>query len=381
MYKIVNDFPNELFNAEEGPFISLYQPTHRHSPENQQDPIRFKNLVREIEVSLKEKYPKKEIKPIMDTFIRLSEDKEFWNYTNEGLAVLYAEGQAIIYKLNRTVKELVVVGENFHIKPLIRNFQSADRYHALGLNREGFTIFEGNRYGFDEVDLDADIPRNIREALGDQFTSSYLTVGRYAGAGVGGVFHGHGSRKDEIEKDTERFFRFVDKVVLDHYSRPMELPLVLVALPEYHTLFKNISHNPYLLEKGVGVNYDILTVDKLKDRIWEVIEPIYLKKTSDLVDRFGEAQAQDLGSDDKVQIAKASVENRIETLLLESDKIVPGRLNKETGQIEEGELIDPEIGDLLNDIAETTLKFGGEVVILPKERMPTDRGAAAIYRY
>lgn len=381
MYKIVSDFPNELFNAKEGPFVSLYQPTHRHGPENQQDVIRFKNLVREMEISLKEKYPKKEIASIVNIFTKLSEDKEFWNYSQEGLGVFYAEGQAIIYKLNRPVKELVLVGENFHIKPLIRNFQSADRYHALGLNREGFTIFEGNRYGFDEVDLDADIPRNIKEVLGDQFTSSYLTVGRYSGAGVGGVFHGHGGRKDEIQKDTERFFRFVDRVVLDHYSKPLELPLVLVALPEYHSLFKNLSHNPYLLEEGVGVNYDILTVDKLKDRMWEVMEPIYLKKTKELVDRFEENRAQHLGSDDISQIARASVENRIETVLLEADKIIPGRLNKETGEIENGELRDPEIGDLLNDIAELVIKFGGEVVILPKERMPSDTGAAAIYRF
>ncbi len=381
MYKIVSDFPHELFNAKEGPFISLYQPTHRQRPDNKQDVIRFKNLIREMETSLKQKYPKKEISSIVDVFNRLAEDKLFWNYTHEGLGILHAEGQTIVYKLNRPVKELVVVGENFHIKPLIRYFQSADRYHALGLNREGFTIFEGNRYGFDEIDLDADIPRTMKEVLGDQFTSSYLTVGRYSGAGVGGVIHGQGGRKDEIDKDTERFFRFVDRTVLDHFSRPTGLPLVLVALPEHHTLFRNLSHNPLLLEEGIRTNYDILTVDKLKDKMWELMEPIYLKKTQDLVKRFEGMRSQHLGSDDIAQIARASAEKRIDTVLLEADKIIPGRLNKEDGSIEEGDLENPEIGDLLNDIGEMVLKNGGEVVILPKERMPSETGAAAIYRF
>ena len=49
LYEIVNDFPNEILKEKEAPFISLYQPTHRHRPENRQDLIRFKNLVQEIE--------------------------------------------------------------------------------------------------------------------------------------------------------------------------------------------------------------------------------------------------------------------------------------------------------------------------------------------
>ena len=39
------------------PCLSLYQPTHRRRPENQQDPIRFRNLVKELEASLRQKYP------------------------------------------------------------------------------------------------------------------------------------------------------------------------------------------------------------------------------------------------------------------------------------------------------------------------------------
>jgi hypothetical protein len=39
------------------------------------------------------------------------------------------------------------------------------------------------------------------------------------------------------------------------------------------------------------------------------------------------------------------------------------------------------VGDLLDDLGEHTVKTGGEVVIVPAERMPTDTGIAAIYRF
>ncbi len=35
--------------AVQPPCLSLYQATHRHRPDNQQDPIRFRNLVKELE--------------------------------------------------------------------------------------------------------------------------------------------------------------------------------------------------------------------------------------------------------------------------------------------------------------------------------------------
>ena len=41
-----------LIASDARPCISLYQPTHRRHPENQQDPIRFRNLVKEAEASL-----------------------------------------------------------------------------------------------------------------------------------------------------------------------------------------------------------------------------------------------------------------------------------------------------------------------------------------
>ena len=381
LYEIVNDFPNEILKEKEAPFISLYQPTHRHRPENRQDLIRFKNLVQEIEDSLKEKYSKSEIEKIMKPFYSLAEDRIFWNHTLDGLAIFRAGDKCVIYNLQRPVKELAVVSDSFHIKPLIRIFQSADRYHLLGLNRNEFTLYEGNRYGFEEIEMDPEIPRTLKEVVGDQYEKPNITTGTYASIGGTGTIHGHGSRKDEIDKDTEKFFRYVDRFVLENYSRPSGLPLMLVALAEYHTLFYNISYNPFLMKDGIKTSYDTLDSEQLRESVWEKIEPLYLEKTRILVDEYNEARAKFLGSDDLAQIARAALENNIDTLLIEADRIIPGGINTDTGELIRGDLKDPNVDDLLDDLAERVFKNRGEVVVLPKERMPTDTGAAAIYRY
>jgi hypothetical protein len=39
------------------------------------------------------------------------------------------------------------------------------------------------------------------------------------------------------------------------------------------------------------------------------------------------------------------------------------------------------VDDLLDDLGELALKKGGQIVIVPSERMPTRNGVAAIYRF
>jgi hypothetical protein len=136
MNSFLNDWTAGVFSKIKPPCLSLYQPTHRHHPDNQQDPIRFRNLTRELERSLRQKHSDHDVRLLLRPFQALAEDRDFWNYTFDGLAVLAASGIFRVYKLHRPVREMAVVADTFHIKPLFRIFQSADRYQVLGLNRQ-----------------------------------------------------------------------------------------------------------------------------------------------------------------------------------------------------------------------------------------------------
>ena len=68
MHSLINDYQAGLLGAHEPPCLSLYQPTHRAYPENQQDPIRFKNLLKSLEQSLRQKYTTRDVKPLCNRF-------------------------------------------------------------------------------------------------------------------------------------------------------------------------------------------------------------------------------------------------------------------------------------------------------------------------
>jgi len=382
MDSLANDYASGLLNSQKPPCLSLYQPTHRHHPDNAQDPIRFRNLVKALEESLRQKFTPRETRPLLDPFRTLAEDRDFWEHTLDGLAVLGAPDFFRIYRLQRPVTELAVAAESFHVKPLLRIVQSADRYQVLALNRQEIKMYEGNRDVLDEIELTPGAPRTISEALGEELTEPHLTVASY-GTGTKGpaMRHGHGSKKDELDIDIERFFRAVDRWVAEQQSKPSGLPLILAALSEYHHTFRRVSQNPLLLPQGIETDPFALSAEILCQRAWSVIEPRYLARLAALVEEFGAAKTKGLGAEDPVPVAEAAVMGRVATILIEADRHIPGRLDYDSGRIESADLAHPETDDVLDDLGELVLKKGGQIVIVPAERMPTETGIAAIYRF
>jgi hypothetical protein len=378
---LVDEYPADLRLAHEPPCISLYQPTHRHHPENEQDPIRFRNLVKASEESLRQKYPTREVQPLLEQFRALAIDRDFWNHALDGLAVLGALGMFRVYRLQRPVAELAIVADSFHTKPLMRIRQSADRYQVLGLTLTEIKLFEGNRDALDEVELAQQVPRTIVEALGEELTDPHQTVASYGGVRGPAMKHGHGAKSDEADIDAERFFRAVDRAVLQHHSWKSELPLLLAALPEHHHLFRKVSHNPFLMAEGIDAHPDSLPTDELRDRAWGIVEPHYRARLAQLVETFGRTRSAGLGADEPAQVAEAAVAGRVETLLIEADRQIPGRIDAATGALELGELTHPDVDDILDDLGALVMGAGGGVVVVPAEQMPTPTGVAAIYRY
>jgi hypothetical protein len=388
----------ELLAPDHGaPCISLYMPMQRRFPEQAQNEVRYRNLLKQVHDAERRPDVPPPSAEVLAPLHDLLEQREVWTHPHDGIAAFAAPGFFRLHRLPRGVVDQVVVGRSFHIKPLLRLVQSADRYHVLALNRERIRLLEGNRDALEEIDLAPGVPQTIEAALGEQLTElqtqaySYGTGpasgaggrrSREAGPKVGGIHHGQGSKKDELDLDIERFFRTVDRAILDHHSKPSGLPLILAALPEYHAPFRRLSHNRHLLDDGIEANPDALSDDELRQRAWQCMEPVYLKRLQLVIDRYGAARGANRGDDALPQVALAAVVGRVDVLLLEADRAVPGGMDPGSGVLAIADTVEaPGAGDVLDDVAEAVLRNGGEVIVVPRERMPASTGLAAIYRY
>lgn len=371
------------------PCLSLYQPTHRHHPENQQDQVRFRHGVAVLAKSLQQGQQAAQTQALLAPFHALAADADFWNHTLDGLAVMAGPDLFRVFVLPRPMAELAVVADSFHTKPLRRFLQSADRYQVLCLSQDKVSLFEGDRDAIAEIELAPAVPRTVEEAGADDMGETALagssdvdTTGaasptRQDKSGKSGK----SGKRDEMGIDVERYFRAVDRAVTEHHSKTSGLPLILAALPEHRHRFRQLSHNSLLLPSGIDINPDALSPEQLRERAWQAVEPQYRTQQSRWADEFGAARAKGLGSDNLADVARAAAAGRVGTLLIEAERQIAGLLDSNSGSIIPADLDNPRIDDLLDDLGELVTKMGGQVHVLPADRMPGHAGLAATFRH
>lgn len=380
-YTIARHYPHQILSEDSDPKVTLYMATHRDPTQNEADRIRFGNLLKDLEGKLKKTSAPQQSKMIMQTLSDLKDDRTLWNQRLDGLCVFINDTQCVVYILSNPPRDMAIVGQRFHTKPLLRDFQGLDEYQILALSAKEFTLYEGNKSGFRQMLRKPDEPRTIGDFLGKEFSESYLAQGSYGGVGGSPMFHGHKSKKDEIDKDIERYLKLVDKHVKDHYSTISKKPLILFALPEYHSFFETRSNNPYLLKHGIKESPNEVTDTTIKKKAWKIIEPHYEKRIDKLKDQYTKALQKDRADYNLNTIAKAAVNGRIDTILIEAFRVIPGRIDTHNGLLIQRNKAQTKFDDALDDLTDIVLTNGGTVHVIPEENMPSDTGAAAIYRY
>lgn len=380
MSSLYADYRDLIRAPHQYPKISIYMPTHRRHPERIQDPIRFRNLIRLVEHELLDGRPESITTSLLEPLRSLADDHVFWTHMLDGLAVLRSPEEFRVYTLQRPVPEIAVVGERYLTKPLMRIMQSADRFQILALTRNRVRLFEGDRDTVDEIALHEAVPATIETALGSELTASHMTVASF-GVGSGSIRHSQVDASYDEKMDLERFYRAVDDAVSEYHSRPTGLPLIVAALPQHAAIFGSVSHNPLRLDASIPRNPDVTDIDTLRIAAWTALEPGYVKRLQSMVSSFEEAAAKGNGTADLLQAGKAAAIGRIATLLVDASKRIPGRVADEIGHIEFDDLHRTTHGDILDDLGEVVMRHGGDVIVVPPERMPTSSGVAAIYRY
>lgn len=362
----------ELLHLHATPCVTIHLPTSPMKHETDQGRIGFKTAVKRVEASLDSLDDTnngdrdKLVKPLLT----LEANEEFWQSQTRGLSIFRSPEAFRVYKLPLGVREFSTVADSFHVKPLIRLLQDAGRFRILCVGAHSVALWEGNRQEVHPLELHADVPKNMAEALGGPDHVGKTKTTRF-----------EPEDSDSKDRQLRRYFRRIDEAIIDHHPTPRHVPVILAALGEYQSHFRDASHNPQLSEHAIKRDpFKDIDADTLRELAWEALAPEREARLAELKDRYGSAAAHDRGTDQLEQIARFATFGTIESLMIEEDHQVGGRIDPGTGEITFQAIEDPMTDDAVDDIAERVLRTGGDVLMLPRGEMPTDQGAAAILR-
>lgn len=362
--------------------ISLFMPTHRAGRETEQDPIRFKNLLRDVEERLLAKGLRSpEVQEILKKPRRLLEDDGFWRRQSDGLAVFFSEEVFHLFRLPIQFAELAVITDRFHVKPLLPLLTSDGTFHILTISQNRLRLLEGTRYTVDEIDL-GDTPETLAATFPDGFPKKQLRfyTGKPSGGGTGTPqFHGH-DPSDDVKNHLRQWFRTIDKAVADLLVDTRS-PLMLAGVDTLFPLYKEVNSYPYLVEEGIPGNPDEMKPEDFLPPAWAIVEPVFNREREAGFERYQQLAGTGQTTTDITEAVFAAHHGRIAVLFVAVGVQVWGRFDPENNQVDLHETPEAGYEDLLDFIAIQTLLKGGEVFAVSPEKVPDQFFVAAVLRY
>lgn len=384
----------ELLEPREGLHASIYLPTEARGQETQQNPIRFKNQLTRIESQLTDHgYEPDGYRQYLARAYDLLDDHDFWQHQSEGLAVFMAPDLFMTYRLPVRFHELAVVGDRFHVKPLLPLYARDGRFYILALSQRHVRLLECSRFACHRIEL-RELPTSMQEAL--WFLEEHEAVRYHIGTsqpgatrasgrqGGGVIFHGQGAGNETSEKvRLGEFFNIVDKGIRDIIDDGTAAPLVLAGVEYLHPIYEAQSDYPNILTQVITGNPEEMSDRELHQRAWEAVEPMFAQDYEDAVTSYEIHAGRDdrLAASDLETIVSGAVFQRVAVLFVAANREVWGKFNPDTGDMTVHDERQPDSDDLLDLAASHTLLNGGEVYALDADEMPGGHIMSAILRF
>ncbi len=389
MDKINVDELKSLVRERRDVCVSIYMPTHRAGDKVQQDPIRFKNHIRNVQKTLSENGMRDtEITPLLQPAWNLLTDNDFWYHQSDGLAVFIAPGEFYTYRLPGNFDDFDLVAHQFHIKPLLPLLSGDGKFFILALDQKHLRLFQASKFSLSEIEL-VDTPTSFEVAM--RFDDPERTVQFHTGTsqGKGGagkdraaIFHGHGVGMDDAKQKKKilEYFHMVNKGVTNALQNEYA-PLLLVGVEYLNPLYKEANSYPHLYEKFVDLNPEEIKPFELHKRAWEIIQPYFEKEQQDAFNKYNEYSQSQRASHDLKEIVKASFNQKVDSLFVNLDVNKWGTYDPDKNVVKINNTNENGNLDLLDFAAAQTLLNKGKVFVLQSDEMPDENPISAVFRY
>ncbi len=367
-----------------GVSISLFIPTHTQRADTKTDPIRWKNLVNQVEHTLSERgMSADEIAELLAPAWQLHDDRIAWQYMSDGLAMYLRSGWHRMFRVPVEVPEVATVGDRFVVGPLVPLVTGDAHFLVLALSQRRVRLLEGSMQRVEEVEI-TDVPTSLEDVMeAPEARSNTMTFPVSSGSRGGGtaVFYGHGTADDDFKQNQVQSFLRQVADGLQTVLSGQNLPMVLVGLDQLVSLYRDVNSYPHVLDNGVRKNPDELSAEELHALAWPQVEGILAAERNAAIELFEEKHGTGLAVDDPAKIEEAAEHKRVDTLFLTTEHHCWEQQRQDSTVVELGRDETFAHCEMLDRVAVDTLAGGGRIYSVPTKEVPGSGDVAAVLRY
>jgi Bacterial archaeo-eukaryotic release factor family 3 len=370
------------FGNATGPCVSLYFPDHDPGEKTRQDEVRLSNAIEGAEKRLRELgFDKGAINELLDPARELARDLGPWHMEGNAFAVFRSPDVFRVYRPMKKVPEISVVGEHFYILPIVDMLRADRHFFILAISQKHVRLLRCTEYSSEEVPLPAGTPVNLEDFLNTRMPNSNEEHGTHnpePGVTLGSFTSGTDrDRKDEF---VVHFYRGVDKAVTE-LLRNETAPLVLAGVEQQVHLYSKITSYPNVTMDAVGGSAESLKGGELHARALPIAEQHWNLPLKKALEQYEEVGGTERRVGGVAECVRAAYEGRISHLFVGEGAQWLGTFNPDTLESR----LEPDghgnAEDLVNLAALQTILHGGEVWVLPAEKIPSHNQVAGVCRY
>jgi len=264
---IENERLDNIINHESFPAVSILIPT-LVTGDYEVNRIKWKNELNDVYQKLEEEgYDKKSFLQKAEDLIN---DSDFWANQSSGLVGYFSENICEIINLLEAPIAKNVVADSFVTTPLILSKLNKQRVFLLTLSQDNVRFFEAINSGIYPVRIEDLVPPDMAKALFLDIEKESLHP---TGQGMSNTQH----HKDKSDIRIEQFFRIVDEGLWTLLEGE-NVPLVIAAVEEHHSAYKNISRYKHISQHMITGNVDNMSPAELRMQLDPVFEDLKSKE-------------------------------------------------------------------------------------------------------
>lgn len=359
----------QLAEARHDMAVSIFLPTTPVSTEVDADRILLKNLAkRAIDQLQAANADARRVAALAEALDDLLEDDAFWRFQAHGL-VLYATPENLrTFRVPTALEPGVEVSDRFHLKPLLRSVSFAHACYVLALADGSVRLIEVSK----------DLPP-VRVSVPGMPTDAASSVGKasIATRSYEGRLGGGEGKKVRLRQ----YARQVDGA-LRGLLAGSGVPMILASVESLGALYRSVNTYPHLASQGIEGNPERQSDAELAAAARPLLDALHRSQIDAWHARFRQRSNEDRATTDLARAARAATLGAVQSLLVDMDQRVDGRVDETDGRVTLADGPGAESYGVVDEIARRVLRSGGEVRSVRAADLP-ERGKplAAILRY
>lgn len=374
----------DLLSLSDKPVISIYLPTVKKGPEQQQNPIRFSNLIKQAKEQLeKSNLSNHQIKVQLDEVSKLEQDVDYWRHQKQGLAIFITPDEYRFLRLPIKVKEMVTVNHHPFIKPLLPLITTNGQFFVLTLSQNDVKLYQANRTDIDKLHLGDEVSLSMEEYFSDTEIRSFLqfhTGTSGSGGNRPGVFHGQGGGEEDYKKDIEEFLNQIENKITDMLEGE-QAPLVLAGVEFLTSMYAKLNKYNQLVEDTIEGNPEHTNKEELHAKAWEIVRPVFKERERLGLDLYHQEAGTGKTSTQVEEIVQAAFDGKIQDLFILRDHEIWGEYVPKAREVLVHDNRSAKSLDLLDLATTKVILTKGNVYSLKPEEMIEGVEMVATFRY